>query len=232
MARPSPCRRSEGFLRATRSRSKKVSRCSGARASQCPCAASVSLDGQLDLDHERLILINEPKVGAQQPDRRLDQNGAGTAERHADVDCGPPSRMDNGRPPWWALRLSEMTAPMVLDGPMTGTCFYLRPAGPRAHHANGRRRDLGQPAHSQDHRRARSRRNLRRLAYVPAALLAQLNPIENAFSQLRRFCGKLPARTVDELWAALASASATFTPTVCTKISQPSAMMDGDRLLL
>ena len=42
------------------------------------------------------------------------------------------------------------------------------------------------------------------------------NPIENAFSKLKALLRKAAARTVDELWAAVASAIDTFTPAEST----------------
>jgi len=41
------------------------------------------------------------------------------------------------------------------------------------------------------------------------------NPIEMAFSKLKAFLKKTAARTVDELWEAIAQGIDTFTPTEC-----------------
>ena len=41
------------------------------------------------------------------------------------------------------------------------------------------------------------------------------NPIEMAFSKLKSFLNKAAARTVDDLWNAIAQAIETFTPTEC-----------------
>jgi len=42
-----------------------------------------------------------------------------------------------------------------------------------------------------------------------------LNPIENAFAKLKALLRKAAARTVDNLWAAIADAIDTFTPAEC-----------------
>lgn len=42
-----------------------------------------------------------------------------------------------------------------------------------------------------------------------------LNPIENAFSKLKAMLRKAAARTVDQLWNAIALIIETFTPTEC-----------------
>jgi transposase len=41
------------------------------------------------------------------------------------------------------------------------------------------------------------------------------NPIEMAFSKLKAFLKKTAARTVDDLWDAIAKGVDTFTPTAC-----------------
>ena len=41
------------------------------------------------------------------------------------------------------------------------------------------------------------------------------NPIEMAFSKLKAFLKKVAARTVDNLWDAIANGIDTFTPTEC-----------------
>jgi transposase len=41
------------------------------------------------------------------------------------------------------------------------------------------------------------------------------NPIEMAFSKLKAFLKKVAARTIDELWAAIAVGIDAFTPTEC-----------------
>lgn len=89
-----------------------------------------------------------------------------------------------------ALRLEGMTAPMILDGAMHGAAF---------------------------------------LAYVEQVLaptlspgdivvmnnLPDFNPIEMAFSKFKAFLRKVAARTVDDLWNAIAKAIDIFSPAEC-----------------
>jgi transposase len=41
------------------------------------------------------------------------------------------------------------------------------------------------------------------------------NPIENAFAKLKAFLRKTAARTVDQLWDAIAQAIETYSPSEC-----------------
>jgi transposase len=43
----------------------------------------------------------------------------------------------------------------------------------------------------------------------------ELNPIENAFAKLKALLRKAAARTVDQLWTAIAEAIDTFSPPEC-----------------
>ncbi|HEX7073017.1 MAG TPA: IS630 family transposase, partial [Hyphomicrobiaceae bacterium] len=52
-------------------------------------------------------------------------------------------------------------------------------------------------------------------ALQPAAYSPDLNPIEMAFSKLKSLLKKAAARTVDDLWQAIADAMPRFTPEEC-----------------
>lgn len=116
-----------------------------------------------------------------------------------------------------ALRLTGLTAPLVLDGPMDGVAFlaYIRQVlvpglkpgdivimdNLPAHKVKGVREAIeGAGAH---------------LIYLPP-YSPDLNPIENAFSKLKAILRKAAARTIEDLWAAIAAALDTFTPTQCS----------------
>lgn len=115
-----------------------------------------------------------------------------------------------------ALRLSGMTAPMVLDGPMNGAAFLayveqvlvptLRPD------------DLvimdNLPAHKRRDVRTMIEAVGARLRYLPA-YSPDFNPIENAFAKLKALLRKAAARTLDDLWSAIRDALPQFTPTEC-----------------
>ena len=116
-----------------------------------------------------------------------------------------------------ALRLSGMTAPMVLDGPMNSDAFRayveqvlvatLRPGDivvmdNLAPHKASTVRDVIEAAGAE-------------LRYLPP-YSPDLNPIENAFAKLKAALRKAAARTVEALWAAIGAAVATFNPQECT----------------
>jgi transposase len=114
------------------------------------------------------------------------------------------------------LRLSGMTAPMVLDGPMTGGWFLayveqilvptLRPGDVvildnLAAHKNLAIRQAIEAVGAE-------------IRFLPP-YSPDLNPIENAFAKLKALLRKAAARTVDNLWTAIAQAIDTVTPAEC-----------------
>ena len=115
-----------------------------------------------------------------------------------------------------ALRLSGMTAPMVLDGPMNAEAFLayieqvlaptLRPG------------DIvvmdNLPAHKPTGVRRAIERTGARLRYLPP-YSPDFNPIEMAFSKLKALLKKAAARTIDDLWAVIADAIDALTPGDC-----------------
>lgn len=115
-----------------------------------------------------------------------------------------------------ALRLSGMTAPMVLDGPMNSDAFRayveqvlvatLRPGDivvmdNLAPHKASTVRDVIEAAGAE-------------LRYLPP-YSPDLNPIENAFAKLKAALRKAAARTVDDLDQAIRKALPTFQPQEC-----------------
>ena len=114
------------------------------------------------------------------------------------------------------LRLTGMTAPMVLDGPMTGEWFKayveqilvptLRPG------------DIvildNLPAHNTVGAKLAIEAVGASMRFLPP-YSPDFNPIENAFSKFKAFLRKAAARTVSELWAAIAEAIETYSPTEC-----------------
>jgi transposase len=115
-----------------------------------------------------------------------------------------------------ALRCDGLTAPMVLDGAMTGAAFLayfrqllaptLRPGdivvmdNLPAHKITGIRQEIEAAG--------------ARLLYLPP-YSPDLNPIEQVFAKLKALLRKAAARTVDALWAAIATALDAFTPDEC-----------------
>lgn len=144
------------------------------------------------------------------------------ARRHGRAPKGQRLRASIPRGHWktttfvGGLRLWGMTAPMVLDGPMTGGWFVsyveqvlvptLRPG------------DVVVLDNLTAHKSADARTAIEtagaRMLFLPP-YSPDLNPIENAFSKLKAMLRKAAARTVDQLWNAIALIIETFTPTEC-----------------
>ena len=114
------------------------------------------------------------------------------------------------------LRRDGLVAPMVLDGPMNGVAFRayveqvlvptLKPG------------DLvimdNLPAHKVSGvREAIEAVGATRLLLPPYS--PDFNPIEQAFAKLKAMLRKAAARTVDDLWSAIANAIEHFKPDQC-----------------
>jgi transposase len=115
-----------------------------------------------------------------------------------------------------ALRLQGMTAPMVLDGAMHGAAFLayveqvlvptLKPG------------DIvimdNLPAHKPTAVRQAIEKADVELRFLPP-YSPDFNPIEMAFSKFKAFLKRIAARTVDDLWEAIAQAVDIFSPLEC-----------------
>jgi len=115
-----------------------------------------------------------------------------------------------------ALRLEGMTAPMVLDGAMHGAAFLayvVQVLAPTLLPGDIVVMD-NLPAHKPTAVRRAIEATGAELRFLPA-YSPDFNPIEMAFSKLKAFLKKAAARTVDDLWNAIAQAIETFTPTDC-----------------
>ena len=119
------------------------------------------------------------------------------------------------------LRLSGMTAPMVLDGAMNGTAFLayveqvLVPT-----------LSLGDIV-VMDNLSAHKSAGVRSAIEAAGASLRHLppyspdfNPIEQAFSKLKALLRKAAARTIPDLWAAIAEAIPLFSRRECVNYFQ------------
>ncbi len=114
------------------------------------------------------------------------------------------------------LRLSGLSAPMVLDGAMNGAAFKayseqilapsLKPG------------DIVVMDNLSSHKVAGVREAIKAagayLLYLPP-YSPDLNPIEQAFSKLKAHLRKVSARTVDELWQTIADLLDHFPPEEC-----------------
>ena len=114
------------------------------------------------------------------------------------------------------LRLNGMTAPMVLDGPMDGECFlaYVEQIlSPTLWPGDVVVMD-NLPAHRVKGVRSAIERAGAKLLYLPP-YSPDFNPIEQAFSKLKAHLRKAAARTLNDLWNAIAAILPAFTPEEC-----------------
>jgi transposase len=163
------------------------------------------------LDPERLIFIDE--TGASTKIARL----RGRSKRG--TRCRSPIPHGHWKTTTFtgALRMTGLTAPMVLDGPMTGEWFAayaqqvlaptLRPG------------DIVMLDNLSAHKVAAAREAIEavgaRMLFLPP-YSPDFNPIENAFSTLKSILRKAAARTIPEQWDAIRDALPRFTPNECT----------------
>jgi transposase len=116
-----------------------------------------------------------------------------------------------------ALRTTGLTAPLVLDGPMTGECFLayiqqflaptLRPG------------DIVIMDNLSSHKQAGVVETIRHVGadvfYLPP-YSPDLNPIEKVFAKLKTLLRNHAERTTEALWNRIGTLMEAFTPTECT----------------
>lgn len=115
-----------------------------------------------------------------------------------------------------ALRLTGMTAPMVLDGAMNGDAFRAY-----VEHVLAPTLSVGNIV-IMDNLSAHKAEGIREAIEATGATLRYLppyspdfNPIENAFSKLKALLRARAERTIAALWAAVGEVIDLFTPTEC-----------------
>ena len=167
-------------------------------------------DAQADLDPERLVFIDETGATTKMARTR------GRAPRGERLRAGAPHGHWKTTTFIGGLRLGGMTAPMVLDGPMTSAWFlaYVE----QILVPTLRRGDVvildNLPAHKSAAVRNAVEATGAELRFLPP-YSPDFNPIENAFSKLKALLRKAAARTVDQLCKAIASAIDALTPRDC-----------------
>ena len=205
--RPARC---GAFWSGTRSASKKTAHASEQERPDVAARRRAWFEAQPDLDPERLVFIDE--TGASTKMARF----RGRAERGQRCRAPVPHGHWKTTTFTGALRLSGMTAPMVLDGPMNRAAFqaYIEQVlVPTLHRGDTVILD-NLPAHKgADVRRAVEAAGAT-LRYLPP-YSPDFNPIENAFSKLKAGLRKAAARTIDGLWDAIRDALPTITPAEC-----------------
>lgn len=116
----------------------------------------------------------------------------------------------------YGLRAGGLTAPFILDGPMDGVAFltYVRQVLVPALKPGDIVIMDNLPAHKVTGVREAIEEAGACLAYLPP-YSPDLNPIEKAFAKVKAILRKAAARTLEGLWAAIASALDAFTPEEC-----------------
>jgi transposase len=167
-------------------------------------------DGQLDLDPEKLIFIDE--TGATTKMARLRGRALKGERCRAAIPHGhwKTTTLTAG------LRLNGIAAPMVIDGPMDGDAF-------RAYVKQVLAPELT-PGDivSMDNLPAHRVTGVREAIQAAGAMLLHLppyspdfNPIELAFAKLKTLLRAAAARTIPDLSEAIKAAIECFTPTEC-----------------
>ena len=167
-------------------------------------------EGQLDLDPERLVFIDETWTSTNMARRY------GRAPRGKRLRAGIPHGHWKTTTFVAGLRLSGMVAPMALDGPINGEAFQayidqvlvptLKPGdivimdNLGSYKGSGVREAIEAAGAS--------------LIFLPP-YSPDFNPVEKAFSKLKALLRKAAARTVESLWTAIGKLIPTFTPTEC-----------------
>lgn len=150
--------------------------------------------GKPDLDPERLVFIDE--TGASTKMARLRER----AKRG--TRCRSPIPHGHWKTTTFtgALRMTGLTAPMVLDGPMTGEWFFAyveQVLGPTLRPGDVVILD-NLPAHKGIAARLAIEAVGARMLFLPP-YSPDFNPIKNAFSKLKSILRKSAARSVAEL---------------------------------
>jgi transposase len=173
-------------------------------------ARQVWRSAQSDLDPARLVFIDE--TGASTKLARL----YGRSRRGTRCIASVPHGHWKTTTFVGALRQTGMTAPMVLDGAMDGSAFlaYVEQVlGPTLQPGDIVVMD-NLPAHKPDEIRSAIERAGAELRYLPP-YSPDLNPIEMAFAKLKAILRKAAARTLEDLWRAIAEALPQFTVDEC-----------------
>ena len=155
-------------------------------------------DDQLDLDPEKLVFIDETGLNTKMARIR------GRSLKGERCRAGIPHGHWKTTTFTGALRLTGMTAPMVLDGAMNGTAFlaYVEQVlAPTLSPGDVVIMD-NLPAHKASGIREAIEITGATLRYLPP-YSPDFNPIENAFSKLKALLRARAERTIDTLWTAV-----------------------------
>jgi transposase len=173
-------------------------------------ARELWFEGQLDLDPEKLVFIDETSATTKMARIR------GRALRGERCKAAIPHGHWKTTTLTAGLRLTGIAAPMLIDGAMDGDAF-------RAYVAQVLVPELrpgdvvvmdNLPAHRVDGVREAIEAAAASLLYLPP-YSPDFNPIENAFAKLKAMLRAAAARTIPDLWNAVAASIERFTPDEC-----------------
>ncbi|UGY17941.1 IS630 family transposase [Bradyrhizobium septentrionale] len=189
---------------------KKTAHAAEQRRGDINAAREEWIEGQIDLDPERLVFIDETSANTKMA--RL----YGRSPRGERCRAAIPHGHWKTTTFTAGLRSDGLIAPLVLDGPMDGDAFLayveqllapsLRPGDTvimdnlPAHKVHGVREAIRAVGAS--------------LLYLPP-YSPDFNPIEMAFSKLKALLRAAAARTMPDLWQAIANALKRFSPEEC-----------------
>ena len=165
---------------------------------------------QPDLDPRRLVFIDE--TGASTKMARL----RGRSKRGQRCRAAVPHGHWKTTTFTAGLRLDGLTAPMLLDGPMNGAAFlaYVEQVLVPTLVPGDLVMMDNLPAHKVTGvKEAIEAAGARRVFLPPYS--PDFNPIEQAFAKLKALLRKAAARTVNDLWTAIAEAIELFPPAEC-----------------
>ncbi|MQW79202.1 IS630 family transposase, partial [Sinorhizobium meliloti] len=167
-------------------------------------------DAQLDLDPARLVFIDETGLSTKMSRLR------GRSPRGERCRSGVPHGHWKTTTFTGALRLSGMTAPMVLDGAMNGVAFkaYVEQVLVPTFTPGDIVVMDNLPAHKADGIRQAIETAGCTLLYLPP-YSPDFNPIENAFSKLKALLRARAERSVDALWNTVGDIVKLFEPQEC-----------------
>jgi len=167
-------------------------------------------DGQLDLDPERLVFIDETWASTNMARLR------GRAPKGERLKAAIPHGHWKTTTFIAGLRLTGIVAPMVLDGPINHdafTAYVMQVLVPELRPGD---------VVIMDNLSSHKGRNIRDMIEAGGATLVYLppyspdfNPIENAFAKLKALLRKAAKRTVKGLWDTIGSLIHLFTPQEC-----------------
>ncbi|WLA40841.1 IS630 family transposase [Bradyrhizobium elkanii] len=189
---------------------KKTAHAAEQRRGDINAAREEWFEGQIDLDPERLVFVDETSANTKMA--RL----YGRSPRGERCRAAVPHGHWKTTTFTAGLRSDGLIAPLVLDGPMDGDAFLayveqllapsLRPGDTvimdnlPAHKVHGVREAIQAVGAS--------------LLYLPP-YSPDFNPIEMAFSKLKAVLRAAAARTMPDLWQAIANALKRFSPEEC-----------------